>query len=587
MEKMNEKGSISAAIGAIFGITYIAAAIIILALLAVIWLFWKGLFVFAIGLAVIYFAFFIIPQMVKGKEGLRYVGIAAAIGALVVILSFLPLWAFSIYAPGAEAPLTGEITFSKEATAGTMVKVNAGEALSATFDGQWFNRSLSPFGNATAGLNWRLDGTFIEMAEGTVEGVSKEYVTGTNPEAGAIAKQVWQWTTLPFAAKLPVQGQTVAINKTVEIDTANLPIGLHQVTINAFSISPAEESESLFACGAVNGACCPLQSQMNCLAFGESCCQKNWCGANWCSSVAPGQTFWQSGWLFASCDNGPRTQFGSWQETVKEQVTEEQVIAAAKSGDFVVALAEFEVVNDCPTECCVDEPGYEDRLCTGSQVCTAGQCITPIQECPFACCENEPAYQNKACAAGENCLNNSCIFEPPPPPVPVWEQIIQAILAWITSIFNFFFSITGETVVQPGQTYVYTIAISAPVPDTDFTDGTMQYQYGNWALVNNNGLIVQEGEWESVEGTYAKEVSITVPQALGNHALIGVIHQYDLSFNFGTGEWETVREAVVAKEGIDLRTTLPAPQAPVPILSLLGDIIAGIWQWILGLFGLA
>ena len=471
---MNEKGIV------VFGLAFILAAIIILLLLALIWLFWKNLFVFAIGAAVLYFAFTTVPQMVKGKQGVRYVGIAAAIGLLLILLSLFPIWSFSIYQPGAEAPFTGEIALGikgRELTEGARVQVVPGETLTASFEGQWWNRSLSPYGNATAGANWYLDGAFVDMSQGTVQGVTKEYVKATNPEAGVIAKEQWQWTTLPQVAKLPPQGETAAVSiPLADIPiTIDMPIGTHQVALHVFEISPAEQSTSLFECGTFQGACCPLQEPIPCQVFGATtnlwrpetavclgtparclttndlecrdyCCQKDWCGANWCSSYAPGDTTWISGWLYVYCDNGPRTQFGAWQEAPGEARTQEQAEAAVRGNDFVVALAEFEVVDECPTECCISEAGYKDKLCLTPEICTIGQCIEPTEPpvvCPYECCENVIGYVDKACQVG-TCEGTTCIIVPPPPPpcegiMCAWQALVDILagaLNWILTLIG-------------------------------------------------------------------------------------------------------------------------------------------------------
>ena len=122
--KLNEKGVLPA----IFGLSYILAGVIVLAIIALAWLFWKPLFVFAVAIAVIYFGLAVIPQMVKGKEGLKYAAVATATGFLIMLFALYVPISFSIFQAGADAPLTGEITFDKQ-------QVLVGEPLTATFNG--------------------------------------------------------------------------------------------------------------------------------------------------------------------------------------------------------------------------------------------------------------------------------------------------------------------------------------------------------------------------------------------------------------------------------------------------------------------
>lgn len=605
--QMNEKGIV---LPAIFGLAYILAAVIILVMLALIWLFWKQLFLFAIGIAVLFFAFTTIPQMVKGKEGLKYVGIASAIGALLIILSLLPLPLYSFQA-GSEMPLTGEITFDKQ-------KVQVGELVTATWDAEWWNRSYAPAGNALLAGNWYFEGSFVEMMPGATQAVNTTYCVATNPAVGCIVEEDWSWQTLEYIAQQPEQGSTIGITKQLEIPTTGLAKGKYQVSVKAKLLSGASLQSNVFASG---GECYPLLTASQgfpCAGiYGQTvnrsrsretrCLGRDYAGyetrnplydcpdpqdyagcGTWCCITQYGS--WHiyriDGAYRVSCEDRPYIEWGSWVETQQEQVSFEQAYAA-NSGGETVAVAEFEVVESCPFDCCVDETGFADKLCPADQVCSLHSCITPIEPCPFECCEGMPQYQNKACIGeGEYCVSNACVFEPTPPPAPFWQGIVDFLISWIRSIFQYFFTIVGATEVMPGQTYSYDIMLSATAPDSDYSDGTVQYQYGNWALVNSSGAIIQEGSWEQVEGTYVKQVDITIPAVARNHALIGVIHQYDLSFNFVSGEWETTKEEVVAKEGIDLRTNLPAPEPPTPILTLLSNIIGGLWSWILGFLGL-
>lgn len=87
---MNEVGVFPA----IFGIGVILAAIIVLLMLFLVWTFWKPLFVFAIGCAILYAAFFVVPTLTTKKQAFKAFALTAAVGAAIVLISLSPLSGF-------------------------------------------------------------------------------------------------------------------------------------------------------------------------------------------------------------------------------------------------------------------------------------------------------------------------------------------------------------------------------------------------------------------------------------------------------------------------------------------------------------
>lgn len=560
--------------------------------------------------------------MTKKKKKLvfqkRYLAIIAVFA--IALVFFSQGLVTQSFLPGSEMPLVGEITLGiqgKTLTENEKVKIKNGETLTAQWDAEWWNRSYSSQGNALLGTAWYLDGQFVGLMSGSTQSVNKEYIGARNSDNEPIYKEQWSWQTLPFVAQMKAINTTQNISKTGTIPIQGLASGTHQVTVKASLISDASGNASVFES---SGACYPLLSPSQGFpcpgVFGEttitrrnstpactptggfynnravySCptqedvACRNACCYSTGLSAPEGDTFWQGGQLYVTCYTSVKDVWGPWVSGGTESQSYETAVSSIKAGE-IVAVAEFEVVGACPFACCVDEPGYQDKFCSQSQVCSSNVCVVPVQPCPFACCENESGYVNKTCGSGEYCVQNDCIAEPPVPAPPFWQGVIDLIISWLKAIFPMFFSIVGETTVTPGLSYSYDIALVAPsLPDSDYSDGFAEYQYANWALVDSSGNIVQEGVWEQVDGVYEKTVGVVMPANVSNHALIGVIYQYDLSYDFASGSWKTVSEAVVVKEGIDLQTSLPVPEPPKPPLDFFYDLLAGFWNWLIGLFG--
>lgn len=176
-------------------------------------------------------------------------------------------------------------------------------------------------------------------------------------------------------------------------------------------------------------------------------------------------------------------------------------------------------------------------------------------------------------------------IEEPEKPTPTgFSNLMSLIFNWILGILDFFKlqttqSIIGADIITPGTQESYSISLETNIPDSDYSNGSYQVQYGNWALVNGEGEIISEGEWEEVFGTYTKDVKIQIPSKLDDHALIGVINQYDMNYDFDTNKWVITNEEIVTKEGINLQTKLSAPEKPTPFFSKLKNIIQSIFDW--------
>ena len=169
----------------------------------------------------------------------------------------------------------------------------------------------------------------------------------------------------------------------------------------------------------------------------------------------------------------------------------------------------------------------------------------------------------------------------------MFSSILSKIADWFKNLFEALrsLSVVGQASGLPNSVQAYSISLSAPIPNSDYSKGNYQVQYANWALVDSNNNIKQQGEWEQVNGFYNKSISITLPSEVNKYALIAVINQYDMSYNFTSKEWKTTKDEVISKEAYNLQTKLPTPVSSAPSINKFLDIINAILNWFKSLFG--
>jgi hypothetical protein len=365
--------------------------------------------------------------------------LAAALIAAVLIIR--PTYC-TIYAPRAAAPLITQIDIDIGHEYDGMATVFEGETITANWTGTWENKTHSPYGGDNVAALWFLDGEFIKIAEGGTESISQTWCNATNETVpGCFNESQWNWQTIPIAGTLPIQGSKVNVNGSAAIDTIGLSKGLHQITVKAFAINGSSNNRAMFADG---GVCFPLQTGSQgfpCAGiFGTSlnrsksesprctqstdlywgtvyqCPVNDWtCGSclSWCCQTTGERSICPSSDsvnMFAFCDGVAYRNWSGWSEwAVTVEQTQETVMANAIATATTIAIAEFEVVSECQTECCIGEPGVQDKLCSDGKICSNGSCLLEIMPCPTECCVGDQRYQEKPCLVeGQTCSLGVC-----------------------------------------------------------------------------------------------------------------------------------------------------------------------------------
>ena len=183
--------------------------------------------------------------------------------------------------------------------------------------------------------------------------------------------------------------------------------------------------------------------------------------------------------------------------------------------------------------------------------------------------------------------------------------------------------LVDKETINLGESATFTISLTTTAPDSDYTDGTYQVQYAGWVFADKDGNMVKSKEFMRVYGSFSDTVIVT-PTTIGEYALVGLIIQYDQTYDSTTSSWITSPEEVKVKGAkklivtkIDVyrfqndvctktsiltteRTTNdydtlaecqekiigppPTPQTP-GIIGWLGNIWQSIIDWFSGLFG--
>jgi len=82
------------------------------------------------------------------------------------------------------------------------------------------------------------------------------------------------------------------------------------------------------------------------------------------------------------------------------------VVGSQITGKSITPQQAVQTKQSCPSECCINDPNYENRVCQGSNYqCVNNKCVKT--NCPYECC-SEGEYSAKLCLADYDCQNNKC-----------------------------------------------------------------------------------------------------------------------------------------------------------------------------------
>ena len=174
----------------------------------------------------------------------------------------------------------------------------------------------------------------------------------------------------------------------------------------------------------------------------------------------------------------------------------------------------------------------------------------------------------------------------PDKPVPstIGGLLLVMLRSWLESFFSFFglASLTGVQTAAP-NTQMSVIVDMAVLIDADCSDGSCQFQYGGWTVYDSDLNVVTESEWEEVHGSYQTTATFTSPSALGKYAFVAVVYEYDMLYADG---WTISSEHIAAKEAHLFMVTVGEPIVPAPPSNFFTELLAGIIEWLIGLFAL-
>ena len=213
-------------------------------------------------------------------------------------------------------------------------------------------------------------------------------------------------------------------------------------------------------------------------------------------------------------------------------------------------------------------------LCSTGQQCVNNQCVSPLI--------SVYRFSNNQCnlisiSSSEKTANdygtlNECqaqIIDQPVKPQPTgWFSWIFKLNDIIQSFFDkiFSLSIAGETNVQPNTLHTYPINLSANLSDSNISDGFISWQYASWIILDRNNKTYLSGQWEDVNGSYIKNVTITTPPNVGDYVLWAMMTEKNATWNRSIGSWNYSEEYPVIREMKSIKTeySITTPMKPVP-----------------------
>lgn len=144
------------------------------------------------------------------------------------------------------------------------------------------------------------------------------------------------------------------------------------------------------------------------------------------------------------------------------------------------------------------------------------------------------------------------------PPIPKPRGIVaffSQIRDFILGVFKRvgIFTIAGNIEVAPNTQETYDLSLSLDTPiDSDFSDGTIEYRYAQYAVIDKNENVLFASTPELIQNSYAKKATITTPAKIDEQVLGAFITSTRGTFDTTTKAWYC--------ESADTRTKIPLTQ---------------------------
>ena len=145
--------------------------------------------------------------------------------------------------------------------------------------------------------------------------------------------------------------------------------------------------------------------------------------------------------------------------------------------------------------------------------------------------------------------------------------------------------LVDKETIKLGESATYTIDLTTTVPDSDYSDGSYQIQFFGGVFADKDGNVIESREFRRVYGSYSETFTVK-PTKVGEYALVGIIIQYDQTYDSATSQWITSPEEILVKEAKKLTVSLSPPPPVTPgIIAWFSNAWQSILDFFSGLFG--
>ena len=171
---------------------------------------------------------------------------------------------------------------------------------------------------------------------------------------------------------------------------------------------------------------------------------------------------------------------------------------------------------------------------------------------------------------------------PPPNPLQFLVDLWAGFISWLKSLFGLW-AIAPSDSFMAGDTVSRDLSVTInAVADLDYSDGTVTYIYGRYAVAKD-GSIIEEGNWEPLTtNTFVHSFSNAYTQP-GTYAYTVVIYSMSSIYDVNTELWGPY---TIQNQNTDYLFKVVSPGPPPNPLQFLIDLWNGFIGWLQSLFGI-